>query len=764
MKTRFWQRFKKRNRWAFPLTKSEESEKIWLRWLIAGVLAVTISLLFPRGKSLKFADMKEGSISSKRIVAPFNFEILKTKEEYNQDRALAASEVYPLFLFESSRTAENLQKLNSLFREILRGRETAGIDVQKRAALRDSLIRKYPIQGFGSQDWEQLLDPAGPLTQREIELFRDSFVRSIRDLMSVGILGLEKGKIQVPGRRILVLAHDEESIKPVDEYYDLIEARARVLELLNRQFSEKRTLFKFGSGLVNVCLSPNLVYDEALHRERMNETMAKVPLSSGFVVENEKIVDQNERITPDIHKKLISLAAKMAEKGMRSSGMDRYLPYLGKLAFVLSFLFLLAVYVYMENPAHLERNKSVFLMALILFLVCITTYFLRRWDAPEYFVPTAIGAMLFATIFDERIGYGGTVVMGFLAGGIWGNEFTLAVVSIFVGIVGVLVIKRVRNRSQILQAVLIMSGAYVFAITFMGFLGYFSIHEIVGQWWSGALMGLFTPIVSYGFLAIIESVFDITTDFSLLELSNLNHPLLKRLSVEAPGTYHHSILVGNLAEAAAQAVGANSLLARVGSYYHDAGKLDKAEYFVENQTKGQNPHRRLNPRMSALILASHVKMGLELADEYHLPSSIRDIVVQHHGRTLMSLFYQKALAKNGDEEVHEEEYRYPGPRPRTKEAAIVMLADAVEAASRTLRQPTYSRLKGLIENLVDERFKAGELDRAPLTLRDLESIKESFLTILAGTFHARVEYPAAEEDAPRDPIPTDEKKETPPGS
>jgi putative nucleotidyltransferase with HDIG domain len=245
-------------------------------------------------------------------------------------------------------------------------------------------------------------------------------------------------------------------------------------------------------------------------------------------------------------------------------------------------------------------------------------------------------------------------------------------------------------------------------------------------------------------------VFDVTTDFALLELSNLNHPLLNRLSVEASGTYHHSILVGNLAEAAAQAVGANSLLARVGSYYHDVGKLDKAEYFVENQPKGQNPHKRLAPRMSALILASHVKRGVELAEEYRLPSTIHDIISQHHGRTLMSLFYQKALAKNGEEAVQEEDYRYPGPRPRTREAAIVMLADAVEAASRSLKMPNHSRLKGLIEHLVDERFKAGELDRAPVTLRDLESIKEHFLTILAGTFHTRLEYPEVEEDASAD--------------
>jgi putative nucleotidyltransferase with HDIG domain len=259
------------------------------------------------------------------------------------------------------------------------------------------------------------------------------------------------------------------------------------------------------------------------------------------------------------------------------------------------------------------------------------------------------------------------------------------------------------------------------------------------------LNGLLTPIMTYGLLPLIESTFDITTDFSLLELSNLNHPLLKRLSVQAPGTYHHSIIVGNLAEAAAQAVNANSLLARVGSYYHDVGKMEKAEYFVENQISKENPHRKLVPRMSALILMNHVKRGLEIAEKYKLPSSIKEIIVQHQGTTLMSFFYQKALEKNGSEKVSEEDYRYPGPKPQAKEAAIVMLADAVEAATRSLKEPTHSRLKGLIEDLVDGRFQEGELDESPLTLKDLGRIKESFLTILAGTFHARVEYPEKEE-------------------
>ena len=370
---------------------------------------------------------------------------------------------------------------------------------------------------------------------------------------------------------------------------------------------------------------------------------------------------------------------------------------------------------------------------------------MHRYEVSEYLVPAAAGAMLLAAIFDTRIGFAGTAVLSVLVGGIWGNVFALTAVSFFVGFVAVIVIKRVRSRSQLIEAVLFMIGAYVFSITFMGSISYRPFGDIFNDWKFGALNGLFTPIVVYGLLALFESMFDITTDFSLLELSNLNHPLLKQLSVEAPGTYHHSILVGNLAEAAAQAVDANSLLARVGSYYHDIGKIDKSEYFVENQVRGKNPHRKLMPRMSALILANHVKRSLELGEKFKLPTAIQDIMSQHHGRSVMDFFYQKALnLKAEDEEVNEEDYRYPGPKPQSKESAIVMLADAVEAASRALRQPTHSRLKGLIEDLVDQRFKEGELDESPLTLRDLEKIKEAFLTILAGTFHTRIEYPDRE--------------------
>jgi hypothetical protein len=243
-------------------------------------------------------------------------------------------------------------------------------------------------------------------------------------------------------------------------------------------------------------------------------------------------------------------------------------------------------------------------------------------------------------------------------------------------------------------------------------------------------------------LPIFEFLFKITTDLTLLELSDLNRPLLKKMVLNAPGTYHHSLIVGNLAEAASDAIGANSLLARVGAYYHDIGKIEKAEYFSENETGHKSPHEKLAPSMSALIIQSHIKDGIELAKKHNLNKTIIDFIAQHHGTGLIYYFYQRALEKIGDDEkLKEEAFRYPGPKPQTKEAAIILLADAVEASSRTLNDPTPSRIKGLVQKIINNKFIDNQLDECDLTLKDLNKIAAAFVRTLTGIFHTRVEYP-----------------------
>jgi putative nucleotidyltransferase with HDIG domain len=243
---------------------------------------------------------------------------------------------------------------------------------------------------------------------------------------------------------------------------------------------------------------------------------------------------------------------------------------------------------------------------------------------------------------------------------------------------------------------------------------------------------------------VIEKLFDITTDMTLVELSDMNHPILKRLSIEASGTYNHSVLVGNLAESAAARIGANSLLARVASYYHDIGKIEKSDYFVENcLPMDKNRHSKLAPSMSALIISSHVKEGVELAKKYKLPRVIQDAILQHHGNSTVSFFYEKALEQDPHKQVQEKDFCYPGPTPQTRENAIIMLADSVEAASRSLATSSPKLLRELVKKIIRDKFMASQLDQCNLTLRDLDEIIEGFMPILQGIFHSRIEYPSS---------------------
>jgi putative nucleotidyltransferase with HDIG domain len=259
----------------------------------------------------------------------------------------------------------------------------------------------------------------------------------------------------------------------------------------------------------------------------------------------------------------------------------------------------------------------------------------------------------------------------------------------------------------------------------------------------GFLGGFVSALVVLGILPLMEWIFGYTTNIRLLELANMNHPLLKQLILEAPGTYHHSIVVSTMAETAARSVNANPLLARVSAYYHDIGKITKAEYFIENQGYDENKHENLTPSMSSLILIAHVKDGTELAQKHNLGRKVTDIIQQHHGTGLIAFFYQKAKEQENREmeQVEEEAFRYPGPKPQTKEAALVLLADSVEAASRTLTQPTSARLQGLVQKVINSIFTDGQLDECELTLKDLHQIAKSFNSILSGIHHQRVEYP-----------------------
>jgi putative nucleotidyltransferase with HDIG domain len=361
-----------------------------------------------------------------------------------------------------------------------------------------------------------------------------------------------------------------------------------------------------------------------------------------------------------------------------------------------------------------------------------------------YTIPFAFGAILVTLLVDMNLGIVTSMLVSTLSGLFYGDVY-IAAYALLGNLSGVYSVRHYKDRAAILRAGLVIGCASAAGIFGIDFLRQERLSMAVTplRLGFGFVSGALASALASMLLPALEALFKITTDIRLLELSNLNAPILRRLSVEAPGTYHHSLMVGTLAEAAAETIGANALLARVGAYYHDLGKMLKPEYYVENQAFGINKHEALSPNMSCLIIASHVKDGLELAKEIRLAPDISDLIPQHHGTRIMTYFYRKALdASNGkSHEIDEVDFRYPGPKPQSREAAILMMADSIEAASRTLSDPSPAQIQGMIDRLVDSILADNQFDECDITLREIGLVKEAFFKILTGLYHRRLDYP-----------------------
>ncbi|PWM50320.1 MAG: phosphohydrolase [Clostridiales bacterium] len=421
----------------------------------------------------------------------------------------------------------------------------------------------------------------------------------------------------------------------------------------------------------------------------------------------------------------------------------------GSLAIILLVLLGITI-IYMRTfckDKYRDLGYMQILMLTVLVLVILDELILSVTVSPSadisaqigFLLPSAMGTMLVATLFNPNMAVFFNGIFAIFAGILTGDvQFVL--LSLISGMVGAIGIIRLTERSDLYKTALYIALINVIAIGAWGILNR-TIWDVI---WVGMLFGIlngvFSAVLTLGLLPLIESMFGVTTSIKLLELSNPNQPLLKKLMLEAPGTYHHSVMVGNLGEAAAEAVGADGLIVRVGAYYHDIGKIKRPYFFTENQFNGENPHDKISPTLSALIITSHVKDGVEMATEAKLPPMIIDMIAQHHGNSLISYFYQKA--KETDEEVREEDYRYEQPKPQTKEAAILMMADTVEAAVRSKTGATPGQIEGFIRTLIKGKLNDGQFDECDLTFKDLDKIAETFGRVINGMYHKRIEYPA----------------------
>jgi len=709
------------------------------------LLLISIPLLFSGDKSYKNLDMKIGSIATKKVVAPFNFFILKTEKELKADRDAALQKVPYYFNYNDSLTRLSLNRLTYVLpylvkqKPVFPKRDTSKA-LRRRyfAALNDSLQRHFQIR-FSAANLNVLYDLIRDKTHLK---FLTEVSATVKRKVRHGILNLNLSEITRP-KVVVVRKGIEEEVAPEERIDSSSVQKELENDLLERFDVNQTVILNYFFGHL---FRPNLIYDRKFTDKAVQQAINNVSRTKDMVYENERIVDANERIDADIYQKLYSLKMARMEKGRREGKWPERMAFIARMLLLASILLVGGIFLESYRPKIFADNRKLFMIVFIILLdVMLASLITNALNWHAYLIPTTIASMLLAILLDSGIGFLGTVILAFILGGIQGGGYDLALLTLVSGMAGVYSLHKIRRRNQVFTAIIWILISYFWLILALAAMRYDSLSEALKIFLYNLLPnGVLSPLITFMILGLFEKFFDITTDVTLLELSDLNHPLLKKLSLEAPGTFHHSMVVGNLAEAAAKDIGANSLLARVGSYYHDIGKMEKPEYFVENQMDAENRHNQLSPNMSALILTSHVKSGLEMAEKYGIPKRIRDFIPEHHGTNIMSFFYNKAKEQAGDTEIHEADFRYPGPKPQSKETGIVMLADAVEAATRTLKNPSPNKLRAFVENLVDQRFREGELDECDLTLRDLKTIIDAFMPVLYGVFQHRIEYPDSE--------------------
>jgi len=580
----------------------------------------------------------------------------------------------------------------------------------------------------------------------------------LRPIFDQKIVGNREILLSEKDRGIVVrnfFTREETNLQDFSQILDLDQARLKVQKDARLLIPPSaRSLEKPIVEIVQGLIKPNLTFNK-IETEARKEAARKAIKPVLFEIKKgEMIIREGEKVTPEQLLKLTQLSRLKTDQNPILYSVGNFLI----LFLILSVTF--RFFVPEKSPHPHQWGRDLSFMSTMLILITIMIRIGASLPQPEslflsenslwFAVPVAAGAIVISVVRGIKQAAIFSVLISIFATMVIGNKIDYFLYPLLGSLIGAREAVYCRQRSTLLKAGFAVGMANLLVILCLKIKlgGFFDWQPLMGDLILGFSNGILSGIIATGVVPLIEVMFSYTTDIKLLELGNLNHPLLKELIVEAPGTYHHSIITGSLVEAAAESIGANPLLAKVGAYYHDIGKMKKPLYFIENQRGRENKHDKLSPNMSSLILISHIKEGVEQAKDHRLGKVITDIIQQHHGTSLIAFFYQKAKENLAETTVDENDFRYPGPKPQTKEAGLVMLADAVEASSRTLNDPTPARIQGMVQKTINNFFTDGQLDECELTLKDIHLIAKSFNRILNGIFHHRVEYPDKISPAP----------------
>ena len=699
------------------------------------VVFVALSvILFPPTRKTREVAFNEGDIADVDVISSFTFVVPLSDQEVEINRARAAVSVPPVYRMRSEALEHLPGDLTGLMERIKAVASVDSIPPEERAqSMREMVpaLEREPV--------ELLLERE---TRRKI---LDEGLAIQKRLLDRGIINDASPLRRRDYPHISIVNGDSEKLIPANGLIEQGQLEAVILGRAERVFSNSDDAQQLFYAIVRSHIVPNMIYDADETRRRQDAAMADVPLEYQ-VSKNQRIIAKHDKVTKKQVEELESLERSRMRLELSTSQMKRILLYIGKIVRVLLLVGIFAAALYrFAGSLVREMEKLTLTFIIVLFYLLMTALVVRLPFLSEYLVPVAFVSLMATAFFGTLTALIFTLFASLLLITHTDLPGNFAFISILAGSAAIFSIAQLRERRNFYTIFLYVSLAYIIGISSFGILDAFGLSEFLfGSLWGIANAFACTILVMF-LMPIFESLFSVTTNFTLMELSDLNRPLLKRLIMEAPGTYHHSLMVGNMVEAVASDVEANGLLARVSAYYHDIGKLAKPEYFFENKGENFNKHEKLSPTMSALILASHVKEGVDLAKKEKMPKVVMDGIREHHGTTVMAFFYNKALEYDSHDSVNVDDFRYPGPRPQSKETALIMLADSCEAAVRSLKEPTSPRIRALVSKIFAARMNDGELDNSGLTLNDIAVIREKFISFLTGIFHPRVQYPSQDD-------------------
>ena len=697
---------------------------------LAVAVAVATYALFPAAPAVDIPMYEVGSVATDNVSAPFEDTGPKPATQLAREQSEMAQTAEPILAFVPAALDSADRQIEGFFGVVERAASTA----QGRQAAQDSIQQAAAAFGVRLNAAE-----AGYLAgETRRGAMASAIERVFQRWVAAGVAS--SGALDGVRGNVVLRQGDQTRRTAVDSVASFggLVTRARLIHPDPGSTVGDALYIK----LITSFFHPTLVPDVAATERAREELRATVPAFKYEVRAGEKIIGAHEVVGREEYDKLRALH----DQAQQRTGAQRQL---GRIAGAVLFNFLIlsivgiALLLFRPQLYGSFRALSLFAMVYLVVLIVSALVAHSEFARPEL-VPIALAAIIFSALVDARISMIAAMILAVLIGGQSVFRGTNALfLSLVAGAAAAFSVRVLRRRDQSWHSILTITVAYTLAAFAIGLTLGWPIQEIGLSVLLGAANAVISVALALQFaLPLAEKFTRIETDVTLVDWSDLNRPLMRRLSLEAPGTYAHTMAIANLAESACNAIGANGLLARVGAYYHDIGKLKKPQYFVENQPKGRNPHDKLKPATSATIIRNHVKEGVELAEESQVPRVVRAFITEHHGTGQITYFLEKAKERDGPV-ANPAEFQYPGPLPQSAETAVVMLADGVEAAARVLQDPTPQKVRDVIDHIVRMRMEQGQLRDAPLTLKQLDIVKEQFARVLIGMYHNRIDYPAS---------------------